>query len=227
MKEALTSSPVLALFDPNLDTVISADASSFGFGAVLLQKLPTGDFKPVTYISRSMTPTEQRYAQIEKEALTFTWACERLADYLISLKFHIQTDHQPLVPLFSSKHLKELPVRVQRFRLRMMRFQFTIGDIPGKELTIANTLSRAPTMEPTPADEVLQQETQALSMQSCRVCQLQISAWRRLSGTKATTRCARRLPPSVSQDGPTSVLQQPQYVHISLCLLNSLWRMAC
>ena len=110
VKEALTSTPVLALFDPNRETVVSADASSFGLGAVLLQKQQTGDFKPVAYISRSMTPTEQRYAQIEKEALAFTWACERLADYLIGLKFHIQTDHKPLVPLFSSKHLEELPI---------------------------------------------------------------------------------------------------------------------
>ena len=108
-----------------------------------------------------MTPTEQRYVQIEKEALAFTWACERLADYLIGLKLHIQTDHKPLVPLFSSKHLEELPLRVQRFRLRMMRFQFTIGHVPSKELTIADTLLRAPTMEPAPADELLQQETQA------------------------------------------------------------------
>lgn len=110
VKEALTSTPVLALFDPNRETVVSADVSSFGLGAVLLQKQQTGDFKPVAYISRSMTPTEQRYAQIEKEALAFTWACERLADYLIGLKFHIQTDHKPLVPLFSSKHLEELPI---------------------------------------------------------------------------------------------------------------------
>jgi hypothetical protein len=110
VKEALTSTPVLAWFDPNRETVVSADASSFGLGAVLLQKQQTGDFKPVAYISRSMTPTEQRYAQIEKEALAFTWACEHLADYLIGLKFHIQTDHKPLVPLFSSKHLEELPI---------------------------------------------------------------------------------------------------------------------
>ena len=90
VKEALTSTPVLALFDPK--TVVSADASSFGLGAVLLQKQQTGDFKPVAYISRSMTPTEQRYAQIEKEALAFTWACERLADYLIGLKFRRTTN---------------------------------------------------------------------------------------------------------------------------------------
>ena len=122
IKEALITSPVLALFDPNLETVVSADASSYGLGAVLLQKQQSGELKPVAYISRSMTPTEQRYAQIEKEALAFTWACERLADYLIGLQFHIQTDHKPLVPLFSSKHLEELPIQVQRFRLRMMRY---------------------------------------------------------------------------------------------------------
>ena len=86
----------------------------------MMQRQPTGDLKPVAYISKSMTSTEQKYAQIEKEALAFTWACERLSDNLVGLKFHIQTDHKPLVPLFSSKHLDELPIRVQRFRLRMM-----------------------------------------------------------------------------------------------------------
>lgn len=62
-----------------------------------------------------MTSTKMRYAQIEKEV--FTWACERLSDYLIGLNFHIQTDHKPLVPLFSSKNLEDLPIRVQRFRI--------------------------------------------------------------------------------------------------------------
>ena len=161
IKEALTTSPVLALFDPNLDTVVSADASSYGLGAVLLQRQQSGELKPVAYISRSMTPTEQRYAQIEKEALAFTWACERLSDYLIGMKFHIHTDHKPLVPLFSSKCLEELPVRVQRFRLRMMRYQFTISHVPGKDLTIADTLSRTPSTVPTSADQLLQEEANA------------------------------------------------------------------
>ncbi len=55
-----------------------------------------------------MTPTE-RYAQIEKEALALTWACERSSDYLLGLDFLIQTDH---MPLFSVKALEELPIRV-------------------------------------------------------------------------------------------------------------------
>ena len=54
--------------------MVSADASSYGIGAVLLQRQPEGELKPISYISRSLTPTEQRYAKIEKEALSFTWA---------------------------------------------------------------------------------------------------------------------------------------------------------
>ena len=83
VKALLTNSPVLALFDPNLETIVSADASSFGLGAVLLQRQSSGELHPVAYISRSMTATEKRYAQIEKEALAFTWACERLSDYTL------------------------------------------------------------------------------------------------------------------------------------------------
>ena len=70
---------------------------------------------------QSLTETEQRYAQIvEKEALGMTWACERFQDYLLGMRFHVETDHKLLVPLLSSKHLDELPIRVQRFRLRLM-----------------------------------------------------------------------------------------------------------
>ena len=160
IKDRLTRSPVLAMFDPNLETVVAADASSFGLGAVLQQKQSDGEMKPVAYISRSMTATEQRYAQIEKEALAFTWACERLSDYLLGLKFHIQTDHKPLVPLFSTKNLEELPVRVQRFRLRMIRFKHTISHVRGTDLVIADTLSRAPAPENGPTSDLLQ-ETEA------------------------------------------------------------------
>ena len=139
--------------------MLSADASNHGLGAVLLQRQLTGDLQPVAFISRSMTPTETRYAQIEKEALAFTWACERLADYLVGMEFHIQTDHKPLVPLFSSKHMEDIALRVQRFRMRMMRFQFTVSHIPGKDFIIADALSRAGVSTPTRADEALQQET--------------------------------------------------------------------
>ena len=159
IKKRLTCSPALALFDPNLETIVAADASSYGLGAVLQQKQTDGVWKPVAFISRSMSPTEQRYIQIEKEALAFTWACKCLSNYLIGLRFHIQTDHKPLVPLFSTKHLDELPVKVQRFRLRMMKFEYTISHVRGADLVNADTLSRAPALEST--TDVLLKETEA------------------------------------------------------------------
>ena len=102
---------------------------------------------------KSLTPTEQRYAQIEKEALSLTWACERFAKYLLGKPFHLHTDHKPLVPILSSKSLDTLPARVQRFRMRLMRYQFSISHVPGKDLHIADTLSRAPTSQSTPSDD--------------------------------------------------------------------------
>ena len=74
-----------------------------------------------------MSPTEQRYVQIEKEALGITWAIERFADYLVGLRFHLETDHKPLVSLLGTKNLEDLPARIQRFRMQMMRFTYTMS----------------------------------------------------------------------------------------------------
>ena len=153
---------MLALYSPNYETVVSADALSYGLGAVLTQRQPdTGLFRPVVYLSRSLTDTERRYSQIEKEALATTWACERLSNYLIGLPFTVETDHKPLVPLLGTKALDELPPRVLRFRLRLMRYQFNIVHVPGKNLITADALSRAPADVSSGADSALEQEVDA------------------------------------------------------------------
>ena len=107
-----------------------------------------GEWLPVAYASRAMSPSEQRYAKIEKEALGITWVSERFSDYLIGLEFHIEIDHKPSVPLLSSRNLEDLPARVKRFRMRMMRFTYSISHVPGKSLYTADTLSRAPSGRP-------------------------------------------------------------------------------
>lgn len=74
IKEELTTLPSLVLYDTNKDRVVSADASSYGLGAVLLQKQEYNIWKPMAHASKTLNNTEQRYAQIEKEALASTWA---------------------------------------------------------------------------------------------------------------------------------------------------------
>ena len=133
VQEELVKPTVLALYDPAAPTKVSADASSHGLGAVLLQ-LADGSWKPISYASRSMSETERRYAQIEKEALAATWACEKFSNFLLGTHFQVETDHKPLVPLLCVKHLDTLPPRVLRFRLRLDRFSYDIKHILGKEL---------------------------------------------------------------------------------------------
>ena len=84
------------MYNAAFETRVSADASSYGLGAVLQQKQASGELRPVAYISRALSKTEQHYAQIEKEALAVTWACERFWDYLTGMQFHIEMHHNHL-----------------------------------------------------------------------------------------------------------------------------------
>ena len=163
IKQELTKPTVLALYQPGGETKVAADASSFGLGAVLLQRM-ANNWRPVAYASRALSETERRYAQIEKEALAVTWACTKFSDYLLGSKFLIETDHKPLVPLLNTKHLDCLPPRILRFRLRLAKYDYSVVHIPGKLLYAADALSRAPTSPVTPMeDDSLQDDAELLA----------------------------------------------------------------
>ena len=118
------------------------------------------------YASRSTSETETRYAQIEKEVLAITWSCEKFSTYVLGNHISIETDHKPLVPLLGSKNLDNLPPRVLRFRLRLMRFSYSIQHVPGKLLYTADTLSRAPLREESDSQTLLRQSEVELFINS-------------------------------------------------------------
>ena len=158
IKCELTKSTVLALYDPLAETNMSADASSFGLGAVLLQ-LDRQTWKPVAYASRALSETERRYAQIEKEGLATTWACEKFSTYILGRPFVVESDHKPLVPLLNTKQLDNLPPRILRFCLRLAKYNYIAQHVPGKLLYAADALSHAPI--PGESEDELQEEVEA------------------------------------------------------------------
>ena len=79
--------PVLKFYSIEEEVTIQTDASNKGFGAVL------ENGQPVAYASRTLSPTEQRYATIEKECLGIVFACERFNQYLARSFQRLQSSH--------------------------------------------------------------------------------------------------------------------------------------
>ena len=71
-------------------------------------------------------------------------ACEKFSLYILGKRISIETDHKPLIPLLGHKRLDNLPPRALHFRLRLMRFDYSIEHTPGKFLCTADALSRSP-----------------------------------------------------------------------------------
>ena len=149
IKEALTTAPILALYEPYRETKVNADASSYGICGVVMQQQDNGDWKPISYVSRALSPVECRYSQVEKECLAFVWVCERSSDFIWGKSITGETDHKPLVPMLTTHSLDQLPPRVQRLRMRLMRFNIKrMVHVPGKQIYTSDTLSRLQHKQP-------------------------------------------------------------------------------
>lgn len=94
VKEVLSKKPVLQFFDVRKPVVLSVDAAKDGLGAVILQ-----DGLPVAYASKSLSKTQQAYAQIEKELLAVVYGCQQFNQYLFGTKFTVESDHLPLISI--------------------------------------------------------------------------------------------------------------------------------
>ncbi|XP_018403211.1 PREDICTED: uncharacterized protein LOC108780116 [Cyphomyrmex costatus] len=144
IKELLTKAPTLAHYDYHKNIIIQADASSFGIGSALIQEDEHKERKVVAYASRMLTNSEKKYSQIEKEALALTCAVEHFKDFVTGIDITLETDHKPLVQILLSKPLDELTPRLQRIRMRLMRYNYKVTFVPGKQLVLADCLSRNP-----------------------------------------------------------------------------------
>jgi hypothetical protein len=85
------SEPVLQYYDCKLLLILSVDESKDGLDAIILQ-----NNLPIIYASKSLTDTQKKYAQIEKEALGIAFGCQRFHQYIYGRKIYVKTDHHSL-----------------------------------------------------------------------------------------------------------------------------------
>jgi ribonuclease HI len=136
IKQLITMPSSLQYFDGNKPVTIQVDASMRGLGATLLQ-----DNGPVEYRSKLLTETEQRYSNIEREMLAVLHGLEKFHYYAYGRHVIIETDHKPLEAIFK-KHPSSGPPRIARMMLRIQKYNIKIKYVPGKEIPLADALSR-------------------------------------------------------------------------------------
>ena len=139
IKTALTSQPVLAIYDPGKRHVLQTDSSDSCIGGVLLQEADNGMLHPVMYASRKLLDRENRYHIVEKEMLAIVWCCGKFYKYLYASHFTIQTDCQALCVLNGKMSGN---ARVIRWQLYLQSFNYTVEVIKGSDNCIADYLSR-------------------------------------------------------------------------------------
>ena len=147
LKDALTNTSTMTYFDPNVPSVVLADASPCGLGAILTQ-----NGKVVSYASRALSDVEQRYSQTEREMLAVVWCAEHFHLYLYGESFTICSDHQPLLGIIKSQ--RPASARIERWRIRLLPYVFELKYRPGKDdKNPADYMSRHPTDDSTETEE--------------------------------------------------------------------------
>ena len=88
-------------------------------------RMPDGAERPVAYASRTLSPAEKKYAQIEREGLALVFAVTHFHKYLYGRRFEIQTDHKPLLGLLKEDRAISpmASARIQRWALTLSNYQ--------------------------------------------------------------------------------------------------------
>ena len=119
------------------ELTIQVDSSKDGIGAALLQ-----DGKPIEFPSHTMTNTEGRYAQIEKECHAVVFGLKHFVQYTYGRGVIVQNNHKPLAAILQ-KPLSQSQKRLQSIILRIRPYDIKFQYLEGKKLVLADTLSHS------------------------------------------------------------------------------------
>ena len=117
LRDEFSENMLMTHFDPTKNTYIQVDAHRSGLSAILLQGETREDAKPVACASRATTPIEQRYPQLDLEALAVDFGLRRYRYYCVGgPTVTVITDHKPLLGIFGNT--RRGSIRSDRIKLR-------------------------------------------------------------------------------------------------------------
>lgn len=163
LKSELCSDRVLTPFDPSKPVVLTTDASPTGIAAILSHEI-NGCEKPVAYASRSLTPAESNYSQLDREALAIVYAATHFFNYIFGKHFVLVTDNEPLTRIFHpNQSLPQMTsARLLRYASFLSGLDYTVRCKKGKDNENVDCLSRAPITPSHPQQITIDEEINAL-----------------------------------------------------------------
>jgi len=98
LKRIFISKLVLAALDLDKEFRVEANASNYATGGVLSMKCSDKKWRPITFISKSLSDTERNYEIYNKEMLVVIRCLEAWRHFRegATIKFEIWTDHKNL-----------------------------------------------------------------------------------------------------------------------------------
>src|SRR3979490_3006804 len=141
LKHLITSTPILVLPDQTKHFCLETDASAYATGAVLSQLCDNGKWRPISFVSKSLSDTEHNYAIHDKELLSVIRGLEEWHHILEGTKYKIEilNDHQNLTYFCSAQNLNR---RQARWSLYLSPFDFELIHHPGRHSAKPDALSR-------------------------------------------------------------------------------------
>ncbi|XP_029348460.1 uncharacterized protein K02A2.6-like [Acyrthosiphon pisum] len=144
-KSLLLQNQVLEIYDQKKPIVVCADGSPYGVGAILSQVVDEVE-KPVLFASSSLSPAEQKYSQLHREALATVFALKKIHKYIYGNKFTLCSDAQALREIFSPQKGTSVVAasRLQRWAVLLSMYEYEFQYRPSKQMVHVDALSRLP-----------------------------------------------------------------------------------
>ena len=149
LKQRLSESPVLSMYDPEIPLKVDCNASKYGLAAILSHKYLDGTEKPIAYANRTLNKNQINYSEVDKEGPSIIFTLKKFNQYLLGNNFTLNTGNKAIKKIFDLKtEINSIAAgRFVPWELLLIQYDYTLEFRKSNKHVNADMLSRLPVNE--------------------------------------------------------------------------------